>query len=78
MHGRVECVVPILDRSLRARIWELIQLYEGDQRQTWDMTATGNYEQRGKSDVGVQTKLMQIARQGALSNESDWNEDLPE
>ncbi len=74
----MECVVPILDRSLRARIWELIQLYESDQRQTWDMAATGNYEQRGKSDVGVQTKLMQIARQGALSNESDWNEDLPE
>lgn len=77
MHVRVECIVPIMDRILRKRIWEIIQMYLHDQRQTWEMTPNGHYEQRTKASEGVQSKLMSLARQGSISNELDWNRDLP-
>lgn len=76
MHARVECATPILDRSIRARLWEIIQLFVNDQRQTWDMDPTGNYEQRSKSDLGVQSRLMQTARQVNQYVDHDWNKDL--
>ncbi len=67
LHARVECVVPILDRALRERLWELIQFHHKDQRQTWDMTPSGDYTQRkGASDLGVQAVLMNQAKQKSL------------
>jgi polyphosphate kinase len=63
LHARVECVVPVLDRPLRERIWEILQSYLKDQRQTWDMNADGNYTQRKGSDLGVQQSLMTAAKQ---------------
>lgn len=69
LHARVECIVPILDRILRERLWELLQGYLKDQRQTWDMAADGSYTQRRGSEVGVQTLLMIAARQRSTENE---------
>ena len=66
LHSRVEAVVPILDRSLREKIWEILQLMLKDQRQTWEMNSEGQYKQRsaeGSSDSGVQQQLMQLALQ---------------
>jgi polyphosphate kinase len=68
LHARVECVVPILDRALRERLWELVQLHLKDQRQTWDMKSTGAYVQRkGISDPGIQAVLMNQAKQKSLA-----------
>jgi len=66
LHARVECVVPVLDRALRERIWEILQSYLKDQRQTWDMNSDGNYTQRKGSDVGVQQSLMTAAKQKSV------------
>jgi polyphosphate kinase len=66
LHARVECVVPILDRTLREKIWDILQHHLKDQRQTWDMTAEGSYTQRKGSDPGVQQALMSLAKQKAV------------
>lgn len=65
LHARVECVVPILDRSLKEKIWEVFQALLKDQRQTWDMHPDGSYTQRKGSGVGVQQLLMSLAKQKA-------------
>ncbi len=66
LHARVECVVPILDRALRERLWEILQTYLKDQRQTWDMNSDGNYTQRKGSETGVQQTLMAAAKQKSV------------
>ncbi len=71
LHARVECVVPVLDRALKEKIWEILQSYLKDQRQTWDMNSDGNYTQRKGSDVGVQQTLMNIAKQKSVMIEEN-------
>lgn len=66
LHARVECVVPILDRTLKERIWEILQTHMKDQRQTWDMNSEGNYTQRKGNEIGVQQILMNSAKQKAV------------
>lgn len=69
LHARVECIVPILDRALREKLWEVLQAYLKDQRMTWDMNSDGNYTQRKGSDPGVQQILMNMAKQKSGSTE---------
>ncbi len=69
LHTRVEACVPVDDRALRERLWEVLSLQLGDRRQAWDMRADGSYVQRQPSaasrDVGSQAKLMALAKQRA-------------
>lgn len=69
LHARVECVVPILDRALKEKIWEALQSYLKDQRQTWDMNSDGNYTQRKGQDIGTQQQLMNLAKQKSVARE---------
>lgn len=71
LHARVECLVPIYDRGLRERLWELIQLHIKDQRQTWDMHLDGRYTQRKSNDPGIQMQLAQNAKARAQAIEED-------
>ena len=71
LHARVECIVPILDRALREKIWEILQAHIKDQRQTWDMNSDGNYVQRKGQDVGVQQHLMVLAKQKSVTHEEN-------
>ena len=66
LHARVECVVPILDRSLREKIWDILQAHLKDQRQTWDMNSNGDYILRKGSEVGVQSYLMTSTKQKSV------------
>lgn len=63
LHARIECIVPILDRNLKEKLWEILQAYKKDQRMTWDMQSSGQYIQRKGSDPGVQQVLMTLAKQ---------------
>ncbi len=69
LHARVECVVPIYDRLLKEKIWDVLQLYLKDQRQTWDMQSDGSYQQRKGSEIGVQQQLMAMAKQKSIETE---------
>ncbi len=69
LHGRVECIVPILERNLREKLWEVIQIHLKDQRQTWDMGADGRYVQRQQAEVGIQQNLMNLAKQRTVVTE---------
>jgi polyphosphate kinase len=62
LNSRVEAVVPIEEASLKARCWEILNLYLSDRRQTWEMRSDGSYELRGGDDTGVQQKLLQQIR----------------
>jgi polyphosphate kinase len=54
--------VPILERALRERIWDLMTCHLKDQRQTWDMRSSGDYVQRTGGEVGVQVAFMNQAK----------------
>jgi polyphosphate kinase len=71
LHNRIECIVPILERSLKEKIWDILQSYVNDKRQTWDMTSQGNYIRRSGTEQGVQHHLMEQARRGAAFVEED-------
>jgi polyphosphate kinase len=42
---RVETAVPILERRLRARLWEILEISLADRRNAWEMQADGTYVQ---------------------------------
>lgn len=73
LQARVECIVPILDRASKERIWELIQLHLKDQRQTWDMNSSGDYVQRHQSEVGLHQTLMAMTKQRSFVREEEPN-----
>jgi polyphosphate kinase len=66
---RVEAVVPIEDRGLREKLWEILQVMGNDNRQAWDMHSDGTYIQRrppdGASELGTHQTLMSLTRQRA-------------
>ncbi|MGZ3743865.1 MAG: polyphosphate kinase 1 [Pseudobdellovibrionaceae bacterium] len=71
LHARVEAIVPIIDRVLKEKIWEILQLTLKDQRQTWQMTSEGEYTQRKSNEPGVQQVLMQLAKQRVKNMEEN-------
>lgn len=75
LHARVEAVVPILDRSAKEKIWDLLQFYINDQRQTWDMKSDGSYTRRKGEDTGVHQILMAQAKQRHTSKDGEHTED---
>ncbi len=62
LHSRVEAVVPIEDRSLKEKCWEILQVLLNDQRQAWEMKSTGEYTQRHGTPQGTHTILMNQAK----------------
>ncbi|MFS4460920.1 polyphosphate kinase 1 [Bdellovibrio sp. HCB2-146] len=62
LHARVEAIVPILDRSLKEKCWELLQLCIKEQRQAWQMNSDGSYTRKNSNEAGLHQILMQIAK----------------
>jgi polyphosphate kinase len=62
LHARVEALVPIFDRNLKEKLWEILQLTLKDGRQAWDMDSQGHYAQRKSESVGVHQKLMDLTK----------------
>lgn len=62
LHSRVEAIVPIEEKSLKEKCWEILNVMLNDQRQAWEMTATGDYHQRGGSTQGTHLLLMNQAK----------------
>lgn len=62
LHARVEAIVPILDRALREKCWEILQVCLNDQRQAWQMNADGTYTQRKSNEVGSHQTMMQLTK----------------
>ena len=71
LHTRIECIVPILDRSLKEKIWEVLKAYINDRKQSWDMDNQGNYLRRSGADQGVQQVLMEMAKRGGAFVEEE-------
>ena len=40
---RVEAAVPVVDRRLRARLWEILEICLADRRTAWEMQSHGGY-----------------------------------
>lgn len=62
LHARVEAIVPIEDRPLKEKCWEILQVMLNDQRQAWDMKANGDFAQRTGAAVGTHGILMNQAK----------------
>lgn len=62
LHARVEAIVPIEDRVLKERCWEILQVMLSDQRQAWDMRANGEFVQRNGASLGTHSILMNQAK----------------
>jgi polyphosphate kinase len=66
---RVEVVAPVLARSARERLWEILELLLGDQRQAWVLDGEGRYTQlrpppegEGAASQGTQRALVELTR----------------
>ena len=66
---RVEAAVPIADRALKERLWEILDVNLRDRRQAWTMLPDGRYEQlqpepgaTGPEGVGTHAAMMDIVR----------------
>jgi len=67
---RVEAVVPVEERSLREKLWDIFQVMTADNRQAWDMQSDGTYIQRrpaeGTPERGTHQTLMALTRQRSV------------
>ncbi len=66
---RVEAAVPILERRLRARLWEILEVCLADRRNAWQMQPDGSYLQLmpdaaddGVASAGTHATMMRLAR----------------
>jgi polyphosphate kinase len=68
LYYRVECIVPILDPALHARLRQILDVMRADRRQGWDMQPDGSYQQRRPdpadpaSALGTHRTLMELTR----------------
>ncbi len=67
--ARVEVITPIEGRTLRERLWEILQVLLTDSLQAWDLQADGRYIQRrpvagasGPTAMGTHAALIDAAR----------------
>jgi polyphosphate kinase len=51
LSARVEAVVPIENRLLKEKCWEILSTMLADQRLAWDMQSDGTYVQRRETDL---------------------------
>jgi polyphosphate kinase len=64
---RVEAVVPIMERRLRARLWETLEVNLADRRNAWQMQPDGSYVQLfpdsddGPGSEGTHATMMRLA-----------------
>ncbi len=75
LHARVEALCPIYDRTLKEKLWTVLQLYWNDTQQTWIMKSDASYEKKAKHaenvTAPVQEELMKLAKSQQLFNEDD-------
>lgn len=77
LNARVEVVVPIFERKLKRRLWEILNTCLSDYRQVWEMESDGKYIQRDdeslSGDSSSQEKIMQFAqiRSQPLSSDTE-------
>lgn len=69
LHARVELIAPILDRHLKEKCWEILQLSLKEQRQAWDMKSDGSYVQRTSQDIGLHNTLMTLTKSRVMTVE---------
>lgn len=62
LHARVEAIVPILDRTLKEKCWEILQMSLKEQRQSWQMNSDGNYVQKKSTEAGLHSALIQLTK----------------
>jgi polyphosphate kinase len=67
LSARVEAVVPVLDRRLHRRLWEILEICLADRRDAWEMQADGSYVQLHPESVddegshGTHSEAMRLA-----------------
>ena len=72
LNTRVECVAPIVEPALQARLKQILDIMLADQRQAWDMGGDGVYVQRQpdparpETIVGTQRALMDATRRESV------------
>ncbi len=63
LHGRVEVVTPVLDRSLKRKLFEILEIALSDYQSAWEQQSDGTYEKRKSPKglpVGAQEQLMKL------------------
>ncbi|MBX3041416.1 MAG: polyphosphate kinase 1 [Bdellovibrionaceae bacterium] len=79
LHARVEAVVPIWERPLKEKLWEILQLSLKDQRQTWDMKSDGSYSQRKSDEPGLHATLVQLTKtRNTVAEDATDDKDAPQ
>ena len=64
---RVETAVPIVQRRLRARLWEILEISLADRRNAWELQPDGSYVQlfpepgEGLGAEGTHSTMMRLA-----------------
>ncbi len=66
---RVEAAAPVIERGLRERLWDILDVTLRDERQAWTMLPDGRYRQVtpppdavGPEGVGTHAALMESTR----------------
>lgn len=86
LHARVEAICPIYDRAAKEKLWNILQLYLNDVKQSWMMKTDASYERKAVVKgppkegpaVGVQNELMKLAATHQSVTEDDLIKEVKE
>jgi polyphosphate kinase len=62
LHGRVEVITPVKDRSLRRKLYEILEVALDDQSHAWKQQSDGTYVLKGEAGLGSQEQLMRLTQ----------------
>lgn len=64
LHGRVEVITPVKERSLKRKLFEILQIALDDQKNAWDLQSDGTYKKRQAKpeSLGSQEQLMRLTQ----------------
>ncbi len=74
LHGRVEVTTPILDRSLKRKLFEILSVALDDYQSAWLQQSDGSYIKKSSSQalqIGSQEQLMKLTLARCQFSESD-------
>lgn len=67
LNNRVECITPILDPSLQAKLRQILAVMFNDQRQAWDMAGDGRYTQRKPAEMDASQQAAAAAAESEIA-----------
>lgn len=76
LHARVEAIVPVYDRAAKEKLWDILQAYIQDKKQSWTMNTDGSYQKRKISPQDTAPGVQQLMMEKVITKQEITEDDI--